>query len=89
MPVNRKESHDLMEKPFLDIGAEIVCPNCKIHIAKTVKKIEAGQPLKSEYLQGPDIRRGAPCKCSKCGMPWFVAATGQIHLKQGWFPKFD
>lgn len=85
----RTYSHDLLKKPFLEIGAEVTCPNCHNFIARTVKKIEQGAGLKSEYLDGPTIKPGAACKCEKCGMPWFMPQTGQIHLKQGWYPKLD
>jgi uncharacterized Zn finger protein (UPF0148 family) len=87
MPVNRKIDNDQMNKPFLEKGAEVICPNCKKFQARVTQNIPYGTGLKSSMFEGPAIKKGAPMKCVECGMPWFLVATGQIHLKGGWFPK--
>lgn len=77
------------QKPFLDVGDEVVCPHCRLHIAFVMKKIDKGSALKSASFLGPGIRTGAPMKCDRCGMPWFIMQTGQVHLKQGWHPSYQ
>ena len=87
MEVKRQFSTDLMRKPYLDTGVSIVCPHCRAFIAKTIRPIRFGEPLKSSHFQGPGIRFGAEMKCDRCGMPWYLKATGQLHTAHGWFPE--
>jgi hypothetical protein len=87
--VNRKFNHDQRSKPFIERGAEVVCPHCRAHIAFVVKQINPQDKLTSRHFLGPGIRVGAETKCYRCGMPWFLAATGQIHLRSGWVPKYE
>lgn len=87
MVVNRKHGHETMDKPFLEKGAEVTCPNCKKVQARVTENIPYGTRLKSSMFEGPAIQKGAAMKCVDCGMPWFLVDTGQIHLRGGWFPK--
>lgn len=87
MPVERKYGLSILDKPFSAVGALVTCPNCKKFIARVTTNIQYGTALKNSHFEGPTIRPGAPMKCVECNMPWFIAATGQIHLEQGWFPK--
>ncbi len=78
------------QAPFLDAGEEIVCPWCRNHIALVVRKISRATPLKSTMFFGPTIRPGAEMKCERCGIPWFLRETGQVHTRvRGWVPSFN
>jgi hypothetical protein len=89
MVTPRKFGMDPMRKPYLDIGMEITCPNshCQAHIAYVVKKLRFDEQITSGHFQGDSIRRGAPMKCVKCGMPWCLPDDNyRIHTRLGWFP---
>jgi hypothetical protein len=89
-PIKRTFSHDQANKPFIEIGAQVVCPNqyCRRPIATFVENLYQGQIIRSRHLYGPGIHPGGEMKCASCNMPWFLAETGQIHLKSGWLPKY-
>ncbi len=88
--LKRKHGHDQADKPFIEIGAQIICPNryCRRPIATFIKNLYPNSVIKAEYLHGPGIRPGAEMKCVSCNMPWYLAQTGQIHLRSGWHPKY-
>lgn len=87
MRQERQFGTDLMRKDYLDVDVAIVCPHCKFYIGRTVRPIRFGEALKSSHFSGPGIRFGAEMKCDRCGMPWYLQATGQISTRHGWFPE--
>lgn len=89
--IKRTHGHDQAVKPFIEVGAQIVCPNrfCQRPIATFIRNLYPGQVIRSECLYGPGIRPGAEMKCTSCNMPWYLQATGQIHLRSGWHPKYS
>jgi len=77
------------KKMQLELGDEVCCPHCKLHIAYVTKTIGRDTPLKADMFLGPGIVRGAEMKCTRCGMPWFLQQTTQIHTRShGWGPQF-
>jgi hypothetical protein len=45
--------------------------------------------MTSDHFEGPSIVKGAKCACDRCGMPWYLPQTTQIHTERfGWLPKF-
>jgi hypothetical protein len=89
-PLKRRYSHDQANKPFIEAGAEVVCPNpfCKKTIARFVKPLRQGEVITSMHLVGDGISYGAEMKCQSCGIPWFLPETTQIHLRSGWIPRY-
>lgn len=90
-PIKRTFGPAPHEKPFVEVGAEVTCPNryCRKSIARFVKQLNAGEMITSAHLLGPTITRGAEMKCHACGIPWFLVETAQIHLSTGWAPKYE
>lgn len=89
-PIVRTFTHDQADKPFVEVGAEVVCPNryCRKHIAFFVKPLMPGEVLSCSHLLGPSIHRGMETKCHHCGIAWFLMETSQVHLRSGWLPKY-
>lgn len=76
----------MSEEHVLETGTVICCPHCRLYIGRTITPIRGGDPLKSSMFEGPGIRPGGECKCSRCGMPWYLNEVGRISTAKGWFP---